>query len=236
MGLALRDQERHTYGDYLTWTDETRYELIEGAAYAMTPAPTVLHQEILGALYRQVADALEDSPYHVLAGPVDVLLPKAEESDEAVDTVVQPDLLVVCDLSKVGEKRVRGAPDWVVEVLSPSTAGHDHLRKRQIYERQGVREYWLVHPVDRVLLAYRLEIRCLRKADRRRAQGTHPRGRLAGGGHRLDPGYTPLATCGPGMSSLSSLRSGLGAGSVRPRTKLHGRKRWLSNSFTWSRD
>jgi len=157
MGLALRDQERHTYGDYLTWTDETRYELIEGAAYAMTPAPTVLHQEILGALYRQVADALEDSPYHVLAGPVDVLLPKAEESDEVVDTVVQPDLLVVCDPSKVGEKRVRGTPDWVVEVLSPSTAGHDHLRKRQIYERHGVREYWLVHPVDRVLLVYRLD-------------------------------------------------------------------------------
>jgi len=157
MDLALRDQERHTYGDYLTWTDDARYELIDGAAYAIAPAPAVVHQDLVLAIARQVADALEDSPFHVLAARVDVLLPKAEESDEAVDTVVQPDLLVVCDPSKVGQKRVRGAPDWVVEVLSPATAAHDHLRKRQIYEQYGVREYWLVHPVDRVLLVYRLE-------------------------------------------------------------------------------
>jgi Uma2 family endonuclease len=157
MGLLLRDSEHHTYAEYLTWPDELRYELIEGRAYAMAPAPSVSHQEVVGALYRQVADALDASDCRVLVAPIDVRLPDGNEDDARVETVVQPDLLVVCDPAKVDERGVRGAPDWVVEVLSPATAVHDHERKRRIYERHGVREYWLVHPVERMLMLYRLE-------------------------------------------------------------------------------
>jgi Uma2 family endonuclease len=83
-------------------------------------------------------------------------LPKAEESDNEVDTVVQPDLVVICDRAKLDDKGCRGAPDWVVEVLSPSTAGHDQILKRALYQRVGVREYWLVHPVDRIVTLYTL--------------------------------------------------------------------------------
>jgi Uma2 family endonuclease len=83
---------------------------------------------------------------------VDVRLPRGEELDEQIDTVVHPDVLVVCD----AEKLLRGAPDFVVEVLSPATASHDYLLKRHAYERAGVREYWLVHPADRMLTSYRL--------------------------------------------------------------------------------
>ena len=83
-------------------------------------------------------------------------LPKRDEADEYIDTVVQPDVLVVCNSNKLDRPGVRGAPDWVVEVLSPSTAGPDQIKKRQLYQRHGVREYWLIHPVDRILTVYRL--------------------------------------------------------------------------------
>jgi Uma2 family endonuclease len=157
MGLPRKDQARHTYGDYLHWADEVRYELIDGEAYLMAPpAPTVSHQNVAGEIYFQIRRALEGKPCQALIAPVDVRLPKANEADEAIDTVVQPDVLVVCDQSKISERGVRGAPDWVVEVLSPSTAGHDQGEKRRVYERAGVREYWLVHPIDRVLIIYRL--------------------------------------------------------------------------------
>lgn len=157
MGLPLRDHARHTYGEYLTWPEAERYQIIDGEAYLMAPAPTVRHQLIVGEIHRQLANALDGSPCQVLVAPVDVLLPKADEADEAVDTVVQPDVLVVCDPGKLRERNVRGAPDLVVEVLSASTSALDQVEKRRHYERSGVREYWLVHPLDRVLTLYRLE-------------------------------------------------------------------------------
>ncbi|OAI07162.1 Uma2 family endonuclease [Methylomonas methanica] len=156
MALALKDRESHTYGDYLNWPDDVRYELIDGDAYLMAPAPDLPHQDVAGEIYFQTRQALQGKPCRAFIAPVDVRLPKAQEADESVDTVVQPDVLVVCDGNKLDKRGVRGAPDWVVEVLSPSTAGHDQIKKRQLYERHGVREYWLVHPVDRVLTIYSL--------------------------------------------------------------------------------
>lgn len=157
MGLALCDHNRHTYGEYLTWPEGERYQLIDGEAYLMAPAPTVRHQEVVGEVFFQLRRALAGRPCRVLIAPVDVLLPKADEADEAVDTVVQPDVLVVCDPAKVRERNVRGAPDLVVEVLSPATSALDQNQKRHHYERSGVREYWLVHLLDRTLTIYRRE-------------------------------------------------------------------------------
>lgn len=156
MGLALRDSDHHTYGDYLYWPEEVRYELIDGAAYLMAPAPTLDHQDVAGELYLQLREALRGERCRVFIAPVDVRLPKAREADELIDTVVQPDVLVVCDPSKLDRRGVRGAPDLVVEVLSASTASHDQLLKRRVYERAGVPEYWLVHPADRIVSVYRL--------------------------------------------------------------------------------
>ncbi len=180
MGLALRDTTHHNYGDYLTWSEDVRYELIDGVAYLMSPAPTPRHQNIAGEIFRQLANALEAHPCQVLIAPVDVVLPRADEADERVDTVVQPDVLVVCDPAKIGEKRVRGAPDLVVEVLSPATAGHDMVLKRRIYEQAGVREYWLIHPIDRVLTVYRLEDREFGKPDVQELKGETTVGVLSG--------------------------------------------------------
>lgn len=156
MGLPRRDVEYHTYADYCSWPDDGRYELIDGVAYAMGPAPVRRHQGILGEIFRQVANILEGSSCRPYIAPFDVRLPKKDEIDDDVDTVVQPDLVVICDRSKLDDKGCRGAPDWVVEVLSPSTAGHDQILKRALYQRVGVREYWLVHPVDRIVIIYAL--------------------------------------------------------------------------------
>ncbi|WP_022948902.1 Uma2 family endonuclease [Methylohalobius crimeensis] len=156
MEPALRDPDFHTYGEYLTWPEDVRYELIDGRAYLMAPAPTLDHQDITGEIYRQLANQLEGKPCRPFIAPVDVRLPKQDEADDAIDTVVQPDVLVVCDETKLDRRGVRGAPDLVVEVLSPATAFHDHQRKRAIYERTGVREYWLVDPIERLITVYHL--------------------------------------------------------------------------------
>ena len=157
MGLALRKEKHYTYADYLQWPDDTRYELIDGEAFLMSPAPLVEHQEVAGELFRQLANQLDGQPCRPYIAPVDVRLPRKDEADAAIDTVVQPDVLVVCDPHKIDRRGVRGAPDWVLEVLSPCTAAHDQIAKRRTYERAGVREYWLVHPGDRTLTVYVLE-------------------------------------------------------------------------------
>jgi len=157
MALVLKDTEYHTYSDYLNWPDDVRYELINGEAFLMSPAPDLSHQDVAGEIYFQIRLALQGKSCRAFMAPVDVRLPKQQEADERIDTVVRPDVLVVCDSSKLDKRGVRGAPDWIVEVLSPSTAGHDQIKKRQVYEQHGVREYWLVHAIDRVLTIYRLE-------------------------------------------------------------------------------
>lgn len=157
MALLNADEHRFTYADYLQWPDDERWELIDGKAYAMSPAPTINHQALAGQLFRQIDEALDGTPCRALIAPVDVLLPASDEASEQATTVVQPDILVVCDPAKLTERNVCGVPDWIIEVLSPATARHDHLTKRALYEHAGVREYWLVHPVDCVVTVYTLK-------------------------------------------------------------------------------
>ena len=158
MTVLKRDTHYHTYADYLTWSGTYGDELINGTAYVREPpAPSYSHQGIVGELYRQAANALEDKPCRVFVAPFDVRLPKSTEPDDEVDTVVQPDVLIVSDLKKFDARGMRGAPDWVAEVLSPSTARHDRTLKLSAYERAGVREVWLIDPIDRTLTIYRLE-------------------------------------------------------------------------------
>lgn len=158
MTYPQRDKLHHTYGEYLTWSDDRREELIDGTAYVKEPpAPTRSHQELAGEIYHQVRQAIQGKPCRVYFAPFDVRLPKAGEPDELIDTVVQPDLMIVCDRQKLDQRGVRGAPDWIAEVLSPRTARYDRMIKVPVYERAGVREVWLIHPLDRTLTVYRLE-------------------------------------------------------------------------------
>lgn len=150
---AKKDSERFSYADYLTWPDDQRWELIDGVAYNMVPAPSPRHQEVAGELFRQLADQLnaQSGPCRIYQAPFDVILSADEADDETADTVVQPDLAIVCERSRLDERGYRGAPAVVIEVVSPSSAAHDQVVKADVYERHGVREYWVAHPLERLV-------------------------------------------------------------------------------------
>jgi Uma2 family endonuclease len=154
--MASEDARAFTYGDYLTWPDDERWEIIDGVAYCMSPAPTPRHQQQLVEVTRQFANHLSGSPCRVYVAPFDVRLPDADEPDDAVTTVVQPDLAVVCDAARIDARGCRGAPDLVLEILSPSTSAKDQSEKLDLYERHGVREYWIVDPGAGLVRVYTL--------------------------------------------------------------------------------
>ena len=156
MGMALRKYETYTYADYLTWPEECRVELIDGEVYDMSPAPSRRHQEISTELLRQIANHLKNRECSVYAAPFDVRFAEADESDKETDCVVQPDISVICDPRKLDDRGCKGAPDFIVEILSPSTESKDYIVKKDLYERHGVKEYWLIHPPDSLLIVYRL--------------------------------------------------------------------------------
>ena len=158
MPVTQRDTQRHTYGDYLEWSRDYGDEIIDGVAYVREPpSPSRTHQKLVVALTYELCRALEGSSCWVYVAPFDVRLPRSDETDDKIDTVVQPDVFIVCDPGKTDERGVRGAPDWLAEVLSPSTASYDQRVKIPLYERAGVPEVWLVHPTDLTLAIYRLE-------------------------------------------------------------------------------
>lgn len=147
----------HTYADYLVWSATSGNELIDGVAYVREPpSPSRLHQEIVVELCHQITNSLRGKPERVYVAPVDVRLPKNGGADDQIDTVVQPDVFIARDLNKLDDRGLRGAPDWVAEVLSPSTARYDRTTKLAAYERAGVSEIWLIDPAGRTVAIYRL--------------------------------------------------------------------------------
>jgi len=145
----------YTYGDYCRFPEDERWEIIDGQLHAMSPAPSRQHQSTSMALSAQLHAFFSTRGYEVFAAPFDVRLPETQEDDDAIVTVVQPDLVVVCDENKLDDRGCRGAPDWIIEILSPSTAAKDQIVKRELFERHGVKEYWLLHPIDRMITSYR---------------------------------------------------------------------------------
>jgi len=153
MGQTLRKEDvevRYTYADYKGWElkPSERYELIHGAAYAMS-APSDYHQSISGEIFKQIAVYLTGKPCKVRSAPYDVRL--FYEEDESDEDVVQPDISVICDKEKRGPEGCRGAPDMVVEILSPSNTAIGMEEKFHLYRDAGVREYWLIDPKNRTL-------------------------------------------------------------------------------------
>ncbi len=148
---------KYTYSDYLKWPEGERWELIDGVPYLMSPGPSIEHQGISGEIFRQFANYLFDKTCNVFTAPLDIRIPAADEKDEDINTVVQPDIVVLCDKGKLDKKGYRGAPVLVVEILSPSTTKKDLSEKYALYERSGVKEYWVVFPRDQVLDVYLLD-------------------------------------------------------------------------------
>lgn len=147
----------YTYGDYLSWSDDRRYELIDGKVYLMAPAPSRKHQKISVELLRQISMFLFDKKCEVYNAPFDVRLPEGEEKEEDIITVVQPDILIVCDENKLDKWGCKGAPDLIIEIISPSSGGRDRKDKRDLYERHGVKEYWLVDYNEKTVEVYLLD-------------------------------------------------------------------------------
>ena len=150
---ALKSDQIYTYKDYVTWDDGNRYELIDGAVYMM-PTPLRIHQSILGKLLIQIAVFLTGKPCEIYPAPFDVRLHGMGDADT---NVVQPDIVVVCDRSKLDDKGCNGAPDMVVEILSPSNSKHDTVLKFNKYLQAGVREYWIIDPTQQSLLVHILD-------------------------------------------------------------------------------
>ena len=153
----LKGQERFTYADYLSWLDEERWELIEGVPYSMSPAPNRMHQKVSAALFNQLYNHLKGKTFETYSAPFDVRLPiTADASDDEIDTVVQPDIVVISDTDKLDDKGCKGAPELVVEILSPRTAEHDLKDKFYLYQRVGVLEYWIANQTDKTLMIFKL--------------------------------------------------------------------------------
>jgi len=149
--LAIKQGYSYTYDDYCKWDDDKRWELIDGIAYAMS-APSVNHQRISRKLCTRFDNYLTGKKCEVFHAPIDVIL----NADGRNDTVVQPDLIIVCDSSKLDDKACKGAPDLIVEVLSPSTAKVDKGKKLKLYQNAGVKEYWIVDPDTDLLHVFTL--------------------------------------------------------------------------------
>jgi len=151
------EKVRYTFADVLTWDENERVELIDGEAVMMAP-PSRVHQKISGALFTQLYNFLEGKKCEVYSAPFAVrLFEKDGDSPEDVDMMVEPDISVVCDQSKLDKYGCKGAPDMVAEILSPSTRRYDRLVKLGLYQRAGVREYWIVNPEDKTVQVLLLE-------------------------------------------------------------------------------
>jgi len=160
--LALEDIDlslTYSYANYLTWFFDDRVELVKGKVNKMSPAPSPLHQEISANIFSVIHNYLKGKPCKTYYAPFDVRFPKESKADKDIHTVLQPDICVICDPKKIDAKGCIGAPDIVIEILSPGYNKMELLHKYDIYEEFGVKEYWVVSPGDKTLLKYTLNVK-----------------------------------------------------------------------------
>ncbi|MBO9681617.1 MAG: Uma2 family endonuclease [Flavisolibacter sp.] len=139
----------YTYADYLQWKFEEQVELIRGKIFKMSPAPAPRHQQISISLSSEIYNFLKKKSCQVFPAPFDVRLPvKNKKKDNEITTVVQPDICVICDEKKIDSRGCLGAPDLVIEILSPGNTEKEVKLKFELYEEAGVKEYWVVYPSE----------------------------------------------------------------------------------------
>lgn len=147
----------YTYADYLKWQFEERLELFRGKIFKMA-GPNTKHQVVSGILFIKIGSYLENKKCKIFAAPFDVRLPVLnKKKDEEITTVAQPDISVVCDLSKIDQLGICGAPDLVIEILSPGNSKKEVCIKYELYKEAGVKEYWIINPVEENLVVYILK-------------------------------------------------------------------------------
>ena len=152
-----QEERKYSYADYLTWPEDERWEIIDGIAY-MQAAPSPAHQLVAGELHRQFANYLQGKPCKAYPAPFCVRLTKGDEKrNEDIKRVVEPDITIVCDKTKIDEHGCNGTPDMIVEVLSPSSIKNDRVTKFNKYEKAGVNEYWIVEPDGKIVSVFILQ-------------------------------------------------------------------------------
>lgn len=150
--VKKEELKKISYADLLEIDDDKRYELIDGELYLMS-SPRTIHQELIGEIYFQLKQYLKGKKCKAYVSPLDVKL-SGEKEDTKEFNVVQPDVMVVCDENKITERNILGAPDLVVEVLSPTNKSHDKVLKLNMYQKFGVKEYWIVSPEEEIVETY----------------------------------------------------------------------------------
>jgi len=148
----------YTYKDYLTYDENERIEIIEGEIVSMSPAPSRIHQEVITEILFKIRQYIEsnNSPCKVYAAPFDVILKNDDEDVTNSKNIVQPDISVICDKSKLTDKGCTGSPDMIVEIVSPFNPRNDYIKKLSLYEEFKVKEYWIVNPMEKNILVYTL--------------------------------------------------------------------------------
>jgi Uma2 family endonuclease len=141
----------YTYADYIGFTFDYMVELIRGKIYKMTPAPSPRHQIIAGNLHYIIRKNFSKKNCQIFIAPVDVILPLYNQRRDSPNTVVQPDLCIICDPAKIQEAGCFGTPDFIIEIISPHTSKKDLTKKYEVYEECGVREYWIVFPKEEII-------------------------------------------------------------------------------------
>lgn len=151
----LDPNAEYTYADYILWQFQERVELIKGRIRQMA-APSMRHQRISGKIYREMSWFLKGQRCDAFSAPFDVRLPLPlhRRKGDKIDTVVQPDICIICDRSKLDEQGCVGAPDLIVEILSPGNSRKEMRDKYELYQESGVTEYWVVFPSEQVLQRY----------------------------------------------------------------------------------
>jgi Uma2 family endonuclease len=151
------EEQKYTYADYLTWPEEERWEIIDGVSY-LQAAPSPIHQEVFTELVKQFAVYLTGKPCRVYPAPFCVRLPQGgEKGEKEVKNVVEPDISIVCDKSKIDDQGCNGAPDIIIEIISPSSGKKDRVVKFNKYEKAGVQEYWVVEPEQKLVSVFLLQ-------------------------------------------------------------------------------
>lgn len=147
----------YTYADYLLWQFSERVELLRGKIFKMSPAPSTLHQSVFGRLFVTLYPFFVGKKCSLFSAPFDVRLPQKGKEDGQIYTVLQPDICVVCNPEKLDSRGCLGAPDLVIEILSPSNSNRDLKDKYEIYQEAKVPEYWIVRPEERSITLYVLK-------------------------------------------------------------------------------
>ena len=149
MSQHLHKNNHYSVKDYMSWNDDNRYELINGIVFNMVPSPNFRHQKIVSDIFAKLHTSLEKKKCITIFAPMDVVLSE--------DTVVQPDIMIICDKSIIKDNYIAGAPEVIFEVISPSTGFKDKQIKLHLYEKYGVKEYFIVYPDEEIIETYLLK-------------------------------------------------------------------------------